>query len=314
MNSIRPAHHIVLAVCLLLTSPLLSATRDSTADHQSSPNQTRPLERIAVIGASATSGWGILLRYMDEENMLSSKTISMKEIVEEVVTVDDIEIMGKGDGMFFMSPQRAGAQQVDAARAFNPTLVFALDFLFWYGYGNRDVDGRFIPSGKAGEQARLELLEKGLEMLDTFECPVILGDFPDMSDAVGYMLAANQVPSKGTLELLNTRVKEWAASRPDMHVLGMSRLVKDMRSDEPFVVGRQQWPSGSRSRFMQNDNLHPRLDGLIVLVQESGDLLAEQLEDVDLADFDFNLIEVRNRLYETRKPEGMIARPYPGVN
>ena len=300
-------------VCMIVIACLLmAADTDSRSTQQTASQEQGPLERIAVIGASASSGWGVLLRYMNEQNMLSSQTISMKEIVEEVVTVDDVEIHGDGDGMFFMSPIAAGKKQIELAKAFQPTLVIAIDYLFWYGYGNRDAEGQFIPRGQAGQPARMKLLEKGLANLDAFSCPIIVGDFPDVSDAEGYMLSASQIPSSGTLKAMNARLKEWASDRPDVHVLSMSNLLSNMRSNETFNVGRQEWPAGSKSRFMQNDNLHPTLDGLIVLVQESGDLIATHLEDVELEYFDFDLFEVRDRLYEERRPEGMTSRPYNG--
>ena len=306
---------VLLSTCLgVLICLQMAADTAVPSPEQPKAKETETLDRIAVIGASASSGFGILLRYVNEKNMLSSRTICMREIVEEVVTANDTKLIGDGDGWFFMSPERTGTTQIKAAIEFQPTLVIAIDYPLWFGYGNRDLEGQLIPRGNAGRQARLELLETGLKQLDTFSCPIIIGDFPDMSDAIGYMLSANQVPSPDTLVALNERLKTWASKRPNVHVLEMSKLLDNMRSDASFEIGRQEWPTGSKSRFMQNDNLHPTLDGLIVLVQESGTLLSDHHEDVDLSNFDFDLIQVRDRLYETRRPDGMTSKPYTGRN
>jgi hypothetical protein len=270
------------------------------------------LARVAVIGASASSGWGVLLRYMNDKNRLSTQTISMSDIIEEVILVDDAQVTGEGNGMFFMSPLRAGKYQIETTKKAQPTLVFALDYLFWYGYGNRDVKGEPIPMGDLGKPVRLALLEEGLKNLDTFSCPLVVGDFPDVSDAVGYMLSASKMPSPATLKALNARVQQWASKRPNVIVVEMSKLVKDMRSDQVFKMGRQEWPRGSKSQFMQQDNLHPTLDGLIVLIQEASDQLAAHHDDIEIVEFDFNVKAVRDRLYEARRPEGMTPKPYTG--
>ncbi|MEE2907727.1 MAG: hypothetical protein VX527_07825 [Planctomycetota bacterium] len=296
---------------ILLVVPVTTVNgQDPSSDSES----THPLDRIAVIGASASSGWGVVLRYVDEQDMVTTQTASMRDVIEEVIQVDDATITGTGSSVFFMNPLPIGKQQINMSQAFQPTLVIALDYLFWYGYGNRDAEGHAIPRGDQGQAARLALLEQGLENLNTFSCPVVVGDFPDVSDAIGYMLSASQVPSPTTLKALNDRVKAWASARPNVTVIEMSTLLQDMRSDQVFKAGRQQFPKGAKSRFMQRDNLHPTLEGLIVLVQETSDHLATGSDEIDHAQFDFKLEAVRDRLYESRKPEGLTSKPYTGTN
>ena len=37
--------------------------------------------------------------------------------------------------MFFINPKHHGKTEIEAALKANPTVVIALDFLFWYAYG-----------------------------------------------------------------------------------------------------------------------------------------------------------------------------------
>lgn len=314
MTRRQPGHWIVAAITLAWILLAVPTTQVNGQNLPAESESTHPLDRVAVIGASASSGWGVVLRYVDEQDMVTTQTASMRDVIEEVIQVDDATVAGTGSSVFFMNPLPIGKQQINVSQAMQPTLVIALDYLFWYGYGNRDAEGHAIPRGDQGQAARLALLEQGLENLNTFSCPVVVGDFPDVSDAIGYMLSASQVPSPATLKVLNERVKAWASDRPNVTVIEMSELLQDMRSDDVFKAGRQQFPKGAKSRFMQRDNLHPTLEGLIILVQETSDHLATGSKEIDHTQFDFTLEAVRDRLYESRRPEGLKSKPYTGKN
>ena len=275
---------------------------------------THPLEKVVVIGASASAGWGLVLRYIDDEEMVVTRLVTMNDVLKACIRDDSTIVHGKGSGLFFWNPERMGERQSREAIDASPTLLFAIDYLFWFGYGNHGPGGTRIPAGEAGHDARLELLEIGLSKLDEFDCPVLVGDFPDMSEAVGRMLRSSQMPSAKTLLAMNERLREWASDRENVSVIPMSDMVESMRSNQPFNAGQQEWPAGSRRKFMQNDNLHPTLDGLIILVQESMVKAIELNQDLTSEDFDFNLDSVRVRIYERNRPDGTIPKPYDGVN
>jgi len=110
-------------------------------------------------------------------------------------------------------------------------------------------------------------MEKGLELLEQVECPVLVGDYPDMSPAIGLMLSASQMPKPETLKALNERLSVWAAARPNVSVFPLAKLVDQMRSEGTFTVGGHRWPAGSARSLMQRDRLHPTAQGLIALAQ-----------------------------------------------
>jgi hypothetical protein len=139
--------------------------------------------------------------------------------------------------------------------------VVAIDFLFWFGYGTMDAKGGEIDN----EAERLALLEHGLGLLEDFECPLVLGDFPDMSAAVGKMLLPAQMPAKSTLPLLSKRVREWAAEREHVRVLAIAEVVQQLGSDGETRIGRHAFPAGTE--LLQPDQLHPTLEGLAGVAQ-----------------------------------------------
>jgi len=57
-----------------------------------------------------------------------------------------------------------------------PTAVLAVDFLFWFAYGEKP------------ESRRAEDLEGALKLLEKFDVPVVVGTLPNMKESVGKML------------------------------------------------------------------------------------------------------------------------------
>ena len=111
----------------------------------------------------------------------------------------------------------------------------------------------------------------------------------------------SQMPAGKTLLALNSRLEEWAEEHPNVIVVPTSKMIQAIRGNEAFIGGRQQWPEGSRARFLQRDQLHPTLEGLIVLMQEAGDKMADSSLELDSTDFDFDLDRVQARLLDRKK-------------
>lgn len=240
------------------------------------------LERVVVMGASMSAGFGL------ERDFAAALEASLRAPHEPVLAL--------GDFLFFTSPQSVGARQVEAALEAEPTLVVGIDFLFWFGYGALDVRGGPIEQ----ESERLELLEQGLDMLEEFECPLVLGDFPDMSAAVGKMISPAQMPEKATLPLLSKRVREWAEKRGNTLVLPLAELVGKLSSKEEVKIGRHSFPAGTR--LLQGDQLHPTLEGMVA----AGQLVCDELVRLGLAQeegFEFGFEAVVGRLRVEREEE-----------
>ncbi|HVQ25080.1 MAG TPA: hypothetical protein VMV01_07880, partial [Planctomycetota bacterium] len=230
---------------LLAALALLALVQKPPAQISAAERPT--LERVVVVGASLAAGFGARCTFAE------ALTASLRAPLHPP--------LGLGDELFFTSPLTFGARQIEQAVEAEPTLVVGIDFLFWFGYGTFDARGGSIDD----EAERLELLDKGLSLLDELECPLVVGDFPDMSAAVGKMISAAQMPELSTLPLLSKRVREWAAGRERVLVLPISELAAKLASGKEIQVGKYTFPAGTR--LLQRDQLHPTLEGLVAASQ-----------------------------------------------
>ena len=259
-------------IAALLLAPLQAAPPPAVAKPEC-------LTRPVAIGASFAAGFGA------ERSFLQAFEASLQRPAAEALDL--------GDPLFFLSPLATGKRQVEAALEAEPTLVLALDFLFWFGYGALDVEGGPLES----EPERLALLEAGLALLADFECPLVLADFPDMSAAVGGMLMPAQMPVRATLGQLSQRVRAWAAARPRTLVIPLAELVRSLSSEQEVRIGRHVFREGTR--LLQADHLHPTVDGLLATAQ----LVCDELVRAELAPaeaFCFELAPARARLVPAR--------------
>jgi hypothetical protein len=213
--------------------------------------------RVAVIGASASAGFGCTLREKrdDGEYGGSFRLADMLKLAcpdLAIVTTD------ASSGFFFLAPIENGSKAAARALEFKPDCVVALDYLFWYCYGDDAPDGGAITN----EAQRLEKLERGLKQLERFEVPVIVGDIPDMSPAVGKMLAARQMPASDTLSQANARFAAWAKGRANVRVVPLARMQKQLMEQGTLEVGSDRMVSTKDAPLLQRDALHPTPFGL----------------------------------------------------
>ncbi len=220
------------------------------------------LRSIVFVGASATAGFGVVLPDPDkkERSVTLPLAASFAGAVNEVHA--DAALRTFGSGLFFLSPVVTGGAQVDRALELKPTLVVAVDFLFWYGYGSDNGKGGRVER----EAERLEKLELGFRQLERFgtEIPIVVGDFPNMERAVGKMISRDQMPEQETLAQLNERFHAWAKGRPNIIVFPLAELVEALKSEEVVEIAGQRFDK-TKGRLIQSDDLHPTARGSIAL-------------------------------------------------
>lgn len=248
MRCSRPALLIALVASLVVhvptwaQSPAMQATATSAA---------KPI-RVAVIGASASAGFGCVYRETrdDGEYAASFRLIDMVKLAcpELALVTTDVS-----SGFFFLKPVANGAQAAKRAREFKPDCVLALDFLFWYCYGDDAPDGRALTS----EAQRLEKLEAGLKELESLEAPILVGDLPDMSPAVGKMLSPTQMPKQETLAKANARLSEWAKGRTNVRVLPLASMQRQLMEQNSLEIDGKKLTPTKDLPLLQRDALHP---------------------------------------------------------
>ena len=121
---------------------------------------------------------------------------------------------------------------------------------------------------------RLALLEVGLAQLDRITGPILVGDIPDMSSAVGRMLRKSQVPSPEAQQRANDRIRAWVAARPNARFFPLRALIERLRKGASFDIAGQTWTVADAKTLILPDRLHPSLDGLIALVAAIDEILA----------------------------------------
>lgn len=248
---------------LLLASLLLAsfARADEAAD-----KQPHLLSRVVVIGASASDGFGA---------KLEGASAKLAHVVESAIKVEHEKVRHDADAMSFTNPMKFGTEQVNRTVAVKPSLVIAVDFLFWHGYGLT------LPSDTKRQETlrRLAMLDRGLKLLEKIDAPIIVGDFPDASPAIGLMVAREQVPDEKMLAALNARLREWAKGRKNVTVFPLAAMVEQIRTGKPFKAAGNDYPGGSERTLVQLDRLHPTGEGLVLMAQRLGETLIARSKD-----------------------------------
>ena len=188
-------------------------------------------EVVAVLGASVSAGFSCSMIGIGEAK--KNETMTLKRALGVAWSQDGVVLRDFSDLMTFTDPVGITTEKVRLAKEARPGLIVAADFLFWFGYGYvRGVDE---------SKARLVLLEEGLALLDGFTCPIVVGDFPDMTGANPRMLAPGQIPSLQMQGELNLRVRAWAKAKPNVR-LWYLRTIATM-SSVPIVALARRMPS-----------------------------------------------------------------------
>ena len=243
---------------------------------QDPPHATVGVEHIAVVGASASAGWGVVSGGVSAagEHTPLRRHICFANVLDAVLRGDTPRVSDHSSAMFFRTPLETGRHQVAQAADHDPCVVVGIDFLFWFGYGSTDANGRPFHADEL--EARLQMVEVGLKQLDTLNCPVLVGDLPDVSAAVTVrpiaLLHASQVPTPRALQAINLRIHEWAKARPHVSLIPLAATMESIKQGQPRAWNGHTWPASLR--LLQFDQLHPTREGLIALGELTAGTLA----------------------------------------
>jgi hypothetical protein len=260
----------------LVLAVLVTATLHASAWAQDVAATARKSVRVAVIGASASAGFGCVYREKrdDGDYAGSFRLIDMVKLAcpeMQLVTTD------VSSGFFFLKPVANGAQAAKRAQEFKPDCVVALDFLFWYLYGDDSADGTALKA----EDDRLAKLERGLKELEAFTVPVLVGDLPDMSRAVGKMLSPAQMPAKDTLAKANARFAAWAKERANVRVLPLASMQRQLMEANTLEIEGKRLTGTKEMPLLQRDELHPAPLGMAGLACAVASEMKEALHAPD---------------------------------
>lgn len=264
-----------------------------------------PLARPAILGASASAGFGCETTGPDGKPYL----VDMESVYHAAVPGLRPRPVFLADASFYTRPRQAQTEQIDAALAANPSVLIAIDYLFWSVYAYRDK----AMTPEAIEQDRHDALQKALAQLNRFHGPIIVGDIPDMHASVGHMLSEQNVPPHNQLEDFNRTITTWAAARPanaPAIIIPIANLGRAVESHTGLSTTYQTFTPEQAAELLQPDHLHPTPAGLAVLLREGLAGLAKR-GTIKSNNFRTDLTDITTRLpAEARKAD---ARREPGL-
>lgn len=255
----------------LVTIAAAQAPATVSAPTEAPSASTTIFDRVALIGASATAGFGVHVDAIGADGVSREMHGADLGDVLRAACMRPVVLSRYGTMWFFNDPLGTGQSQIDRVLRFKPSCVLGVDFLFWYGYGSINAHGEALTE----ESQRLELLEVGLAQLDrvvSTGVPVVVGDFPDMHESVGKMLRARQMPSNESLSKLNQRLVAWAATRPNVRVLHLSTLAPTLDRGDPIEIRGRTWSKDADGALLQRDRLHPTFIGAMAMLASACEL------------------------------------------
>ncbi len=197
-------------------------------------------DRVVFIGASASSGTGL------------GPGVSLAGEFENSLAVHYDAVSDHSKSEFFRKTTRERKEIVDEALTRDPTLVVAVDFLFWFANG--------MP---ATEAVRLSAVDEGLRLLDRFGCPVVVGTIPDVRHAATQTPFLKLiVPDEQTLRRANEELVRWATARPHVVLMPLAEAVRCQARGDSLVIAGVSYPTKDT---LQKDMLHPNQEGLRLL-------------------------------------------------
>jgi hypothetical protein len=277
----------------------IAAARSPTSLPQSVPERVAALDRILVLGASLSHGYGL------EREVGAS--VHLSDVVEASLRGGHEPVRSQAALLFFVDPLSTGRSEVAASKTVEPTLVVGIDFLFWFGYGAFPADAD-----------RMAMLDKGLALLEVFSCPVMVGDFPDVADASrdpsrggekGRLLGPEQVPQPETLKKLNGRLHAWASTHPNVVVVPLGDLVARLHSGKDVEVHGNRWSGSDLDALIQKDRLHPTLQGAIALWLGALEALVASKPEIPASAFDWDAKAISKRIYDAKAKERPAETP-----
>ena len=240
----------LLAPPLAPTPPVVSESAPNPAT-PAEPEVAPPLfQRIILLGASVTAGFD------PAQPFGGPKTLQLRfaNFIEAAVAGTHEPVGTQANALLFMHTPEMMEKQITATLAAKPSLVIGIDALLWFCYG----------SGLTSEQ-RLARFETGLRQLERIDVPLVVGDLPDASKAVGGTLDKDQMPALAVIAKCNERLKIWAAGRKQVTLFSLARVMAAAQANEEISISGLTWEKGKSRDLLQEDWVHPTKQGLTAL-------------------------------------------------
>lgn len=231
-------------------------------------------ERPVIIGASLSDGFHV--RGMGAPfASRRSERLGLHHHLKAAITAEHGPFLNLGSNWTFLATEGKGKYQVKRALKVEATVVFAIDFLFWYLSAEPKQRGRGFR-----DLTRLEFFEKGLAHLATLKCPVVVGNIPDAKSSIGKILKPEQYAGAETIVKANARLVAWLKDHPNIALLDLHRFHQLASTNQEMEVVGQTIPEGqTRKLYLQWDELHPTPTGASAIAKVALDALEKHGKD-----------------------------------
>jgi hypothetical protein len=217
------------------------------------------LGRPVVIGASVSAG-GTSIGGMTPERVDPAEGGERPAAVHLGHAIDASFLPTHGQAKVIaergmaLDPNGSLERQVAECVELRPTIVFAVDAVFWAAYA---------PARSSDE--RVKRLERSLATLERVEAPMVIGLLPDMRNAVAAVLGPSAVVTEVERSDLNGRILAWAGRHPRVTLLALDQLIDDLRAGEAIDLGRAQVEARDAAGLLGRDGLHLTDQGQVAL-------------------------------------------------
>ncbi len=249
---------------LRLTCLALLSTTMVPGCQERSPSPPTELTPISVvtIGASLASGTSSFIADVNDDSEAFDDIYMYQDVLKELEPSWEIETFA--NMMFFSKPKVRGQETLDEALASPRRVVLALDYLFWFCYGDTaEEDGI----------SRLALLQnEGIPRLEQLwaDLPagtsapfVLVGTLPDVRNST--VLGASQLPSDEELIALNEAIVAWADQHPHVLIVPFADRFAALQEGGEAQIGQRTFTQSDLPKLMLSDKLHPSTQGAALI-------------------------------------------------
>lgn len=245
---IRRTLALALSVSISCASPVSAA--EAAASAPVIGEAPALFQRIVLLGASVTAGFEIT------EPLGGPKTPQYRfaHYIESALAGTHAPVETQASALLFLKADETMERQTAAVLAAEPTLVIGIDALFWFCYGEAPT-----------AEQRLARFDAGLRFLDRIAAPMVLGDIPDATSAVGGILNKAELPDPTVIARCNERLKAWAAGRRNVVLIPIGRMMTAASANAELTLAGTTWAEGKSRALIRSDRLHPSRHGLAAL-------------------------------------------------
>ena len=105
-----------------------------------------------------------------------------------------------------------------------------------------------------------------MKLLEQIHAPLVIGDIPDASYATNTgIISVDMVPSETARKAANRRLRQWAATQPQVVVVPLAKFMRDTMANAAIHAHGLTLPAGKTRALLQADQLHPTPHGAAVL-------------------------------------------------